>query len=75
MLNLQMPFIYRLETKDDGPVHINTLDIITIKNSDNNSNWSLVESRQGFTYVSYLSPEELVADILNSYNLTMKAYR
>lgn len=74
MLNLQIPFMYRLESQDKGPVHINVSQISSIKNSELNSNWSVVQTADSF-YVSYLSPEELVADILNSYNSTMKAYR
>jgi hypothetical protein len=68
-----MPFIYRLESQDKGPVHINVSQISSITNSDLNSNWSVIQTADT-SYVSYLSPEELVADILNSYNLTMKVY-
>lgn len=75
MLNLQIPFLYRFEDQEIGPVHINTMDIIEIKNYENNSNWSRIILQNGNNYVSFLSPEEFVADLLNSYNLTTKAYR
>ena len=32
MLNLQVPYLYRFEDQEIGPVHINTMDIIEIKN-------------------------------------------
>jgi hypothetical protein len=50
------------------------MDIIEIKNYENNSNWSTVILQNGNSYTSFMSPEEFVADILNSYNRTMKAY-
>ena len=74
MLNLQVPFLYRFEDQTSGPVHINVTDIIYVKNYDKNSNWSNIQLRNGESYISKLSPEEFVADILNSYKLTMKAY-
>lgn len=73
MLNLQIPFLYRFEAHETGPVHINTMDIIYVANYSINSNWSKVQLRNGESYIARLSPEEFVADILNSYNLTMKA--
>lgn len=74
MLNLQVPFFYRFEDQTKGPIHINVSDILEISNYGSNSNWSQIKTN-GSEYISFLSPEELVADILNSYNLTMKAYR
>lgn len=73
MINLQIPFIYRLESNDKGPVHINVNTITSIQNSDTNTNWSIVQTTNT-TYTSNLSPEELVADILTSYVITTKAY-
>lgn len=74
MLNLQVPFLYRFEDQDKGPIHINVNDIREISNYDKNSNWCKIKT-EATEYISFLSPEELVADIINSYNLTMKAYR
>lgn len=77
MLNLQVPFLYRFEDQSKGPVHINTMEIIEIKNYEYNSNWSTIILRNaiGGEFTSMMSPEEFYADILNSYNLTMKAYK
>ena len=75
MVNIQIPFIYRLESQDKGPVHINVNDILTIKNSDVNSNWSVLTMSDGNVYVAFLSPEALNEDILKSYVLTMNTYK
>lgn len=74
MLNLQIPFLYRFEAYETGPVHINTMDIIYVSNYVSNSNWSKIQLRNGESYIARLSPEEFVADIVDSYNRTMKAY-
>ena len=75
MLNLQIPFLYRFEDQSKGPVHINTMEIIEIKNYVNNSNWSTIILRNTEEFTSMMSPEEFVADILNSYNRTMETYK
>lgn len=73
MLNLQVPFLYRFEDQQKGPIHLNVNDILEITNYDSNSNWSKIKTN-GSEYISFLSPEEFVADILNSYNRTMRLY-
>ena len=77
MLNLQIPFLYRFEDQSKGPVHINTMEIIEIKNYEYNSNWSTIILRDTIDgeFTSMMSPEEFVADILNSYNRTMETYK
>jgi hypothetical protein len=75
MINIQIPFIYRFESQDKGPVHINTMDIIEITNFSQNSNWSVIKLQNGETYVSFLSPEDFVADMLNSYNSIVKGLK
>lgn len=75
MLNLQIPFLYRFEAYETGPVHINTMDIIYVTNYSSNSNWSTIQMRNGESYIALLSPEEFAADILNSYNQIMKVYK
>lgn len=65
-----LPFFYRLDTQDQGPIHINIDNIDSIKNNDTNTNWSTItinRSNTVVTYTSFLSPEELVNDILETY--------
>lgn len=79
MLNLELPFFYRVETQDKGPIHINVSNITTIRNSDVNSNWSIIKINTNNTstsfveeYTVFLSPEELIQDIIGTYLRTMK---
>jgi hypothetical protein len=72
-MNIQIPFIYRFDSQDKGPVHINTIDIIEITNFPQNSNWSKIQLKNGESYISFLSPEDFVTDMLNSYKTTIKA--
>jgi hypothetical protein len=51
------------------------MDIIEITNFPQNSNWSNIQLQNGETYVSFLSPEDFVADMLNSYNSTVKGLK
>lgn len=77
-MNASIPFFYRLITQESGSIHINVSDINTIKNSSVNTQWSVVTiSRNNNTadYVTFTSPEELVADINNSVSITMNSYK
>jgi len=75
VVNIQIPFIYRFESQDNGPVHINTMDIIEITNFPQNSNWSKIQLRNGESYISFFSPEDFVTDMLNSYNTIVKGLK
>jgi hypothetical protein len=82
MFNLEIPFFYRIETQDSGPIHINISSISTIRNSNINTNWSIVKintnnNSSSFVeeYVVFISPEDLIADILQKYMETIKTLK
>lgn len=69
-------YLYRLETVDGFPIHINTNEIKYIKNNTTNTNWSDIFLLSNTTttpdYIAPLSPEELTEDILLHYRNTLQ---
>ena len=77
-MNFTIPLLYRLIVKDVGAIYINVSEIVIVKNSSVNTQWSTITLNIGNETVTYdctLSPEELLDDINNYYNQQINLYR
>lgn len=69
-------YLYRLETVDGFPIHINTNEIKYIKNNTTNTNWSDIFLLSNTTttpdYTAPMTPEELTEDIILQYRTILQ---
>lgn len=69
-------YLYRLETVDGFPIHINTNEIKYIKNNTTNTNWSDIFLISNTTttpdYIAPMTPEELTEDMILQYRTILQ---